>query len=410
MYILGRKKISKIILSILLASIMMIPLFLDNDVKASVKNEEIIETNIKLDSGWIQHFEGTSWGHTVIQTSDGGYLVGGGTGYDEGSDALLIKVDSEGNEQWNTTFGTSVGWDAFEGLVETTDGGFVASGTKAAKGFLAKVDVNGNHLWEKTYGGLIDGYLIDVRQTADDGFITTGLYYSETRKGWLIKTDSNGNQIWSKTYGGDYPVTLHTVKITDDGGLILSGWEERGTNDFIAWAIKTDSDGNVEWDNFYECSDVFHSGMQTSDGGYIFTGSVTVLSKLSLGQICLMKADSDGNELWNKTFGTFFFFETSLWVEETIDTGYIVIGIHRGLGTIFNLIKNSYFFPLRSKIWIIKTDSNGNLAWDKKIGTGFGRCVKQTTDNGFILTGQKGAYNKPEGVILIKTDENGNTK
>jgi hypothetical protein len=410
MYISWMKKVSKIILSILVASTMMMPLFRDNNVKASVKNEEIIETNIKLNSGWIKHFEGTSWGHTVIQTSDGGYLVGGGSGYDEGSDALLIKTDSTGNTTWETTFGNSLGWDAFEGLIETSDGGFVASGTKAAKGFLAKVDADGNHLWEKTYGGSTNGYLIDVRQTSDEGFITTGLYYSEPRKGWLIKTDSNGNQTWSKTYGGDYPVTLHSVKITDDEGFILSGWEERGTNAFFAWAIKTDSEGNVEWDKFYECSNVFHSGTQTADGGYIFTGSITLFSKLNLGQICLVKTDSEGNELWNETFGTPFFFETSLWVEETIDGGYIVIGIHWGLGTIFNLIKNNYFFPLRSKIWIIKTDSNGNLTWDKKIGTGFGRCVKQTTDNGFILTGQKGAYNKPEGVILIKTDENGDTK
>jgi hypothetical protein len=201
-------------------------------------NHKTISTT--LNGGWIKHFEGTSWGHTVIQTSEGGYLVGGGTGYNEGSDALLIKTDSEGNKEWETSFGNTFGWDAFEGLVEGNDGGFVASGTKDSKGFLVKVDADGNHLWEKTFGGSVDGYCIDVSQTSDDGFILTGIYYSETRMGWLIKTDSDGNEIWSKTFGGDIPGTLHSVRITSDGGFILSGWKTG-----MSWAIKTDENGNI---------------------------------------------------------------------------------------------------------------------------------------------------------------------
>jgi hypothetical protein len=360
-------------------------------------NYETISTS--LNGGWIKHFEGSSWGHTVIQASDGGYLVGGGTGYNEGSDALLIKTDSEGDKEWETSFGNTLGWDAFEGLEETTDGGFVASGIKAAKGFLAKVDADGNHLWEKTYGGSIDGYCIDVEQTSDNGFILTGIYYSEPRMGWLVKTDGNGNEVWSKTFGGDIPGTLHSVRITSDGGFILSGWKTG-----MSWAIKTDENGDIEWENYYE--GLFHSGMQTSDGGYIFTGSISKI--LNLKDIYIVKVDSEGNELWNLDFGTLFTSETSLWVEETSDGGFIVIGIYLGIGTILNYLQNNHFFPLWSKIWIIKTDSNGNLEWDQKVESGFGRCVKQTTDGGFILTGQRGTYNSPEGVLLIKTDENGN--
>jgi hypothetical protein len=400
-----RKKSNKIIFSILVVSILMVPLLSENNAIANLNIEEKSEINIHLESEWLTHFKGTSWGHTVIQTGDGGYLVGGGTGYDEGSDALLIKTDSEGNMEWETTFGDSLGWDAFEGLLETFEGDFVASGIKSGKGFLAKVDANGNHVWEKTYGGSTDGYCIDVRQTDDSGFILVGLYYLEPRRGWLIKTDSEGNENWSKIYGGDFPVTFHSVKITDEGGFIISGWENR-PDKAVSWAVKTDFYGNIEWDEFYGC-DVFHSGMQTSDGGYIFTGSFTDFSKLELGQICLVKTDSEGNEVWCKTFGTPFFKETSLWVEETFDGGYIVIGIYRGIGTLINFIQTDHLFPLISKIWIIKTNSTGNLTWDRKICFGFGRCVKQTPDGGFILTGQKGAYNKPKGVLLIKTDENG---
>lgn len=378
-------------------------------IQALRNGESKVLGNTENGNGWVKHFEGTSWGHTVIQTSDGGYLVGGGTGYTDDSDALLIKTDSEGNLQWETTFRSLSGWDAFEGLVEASDGGFVASGTKGLRGFLVKVDINGDKVWEKTYGGTTSGYCIDVRQTDDNGFILTGIFYSEPRSGWLIKTDSEGNEIWSKTYGGENPVTCHTVRITDDGGFIMPGWEDDPEGLFpLSWVVKTDASGNVEWENFYDSCNNFHSGVQTSDGGYMFAGGASSVFPLNIKQIILVKTDAEGNEVWSKDFGTPIFQEVSMWVEETSDGGCVVIGDYMGLGTLINFIQTGHFFPLYSQIWLIKTDSDGNLEWDSKVEAGFGRCVKQTSDGGYILTGQRGSYNNPEGVLLIKTDENGN--
>jgi hypothetical protein len=394
-----RKRSKKIILSILVAFIILMPLFLDIGIKAKVKTENDIKLNLK--SGWVKHFEGTSWGHTVIQTSDGGYLIGGGTGWDTGSDALLIKTDSEGNKEWEKKFGY-MGWDAFEGLCETNDGSFAASGIDSARGYLVKIDADGNLIWHKNYG-TDTGYCIDLRQTLDGGFILAGYYYTEPSSGWLIKTDSEGNELWSKNYIGEHPRTIHSVRITSDGGFILSGWENT-----TAWALKTDNNGNIEWEQFYDWTGVFHSGMQTSDGGYIFTGPVKPSFLLDWSQIHLVKTDSEGNVLWTRDYGTLFFTETSLWVEETEDNGFIVVGNYLGIGTSINYIQTGILFPLWGKIWIIKTDSNGDFEWDNKIESGLGRCVKQTIDNGFIITGQRGSYNYPEGVLLIKTDENGN--
>jgi hypothetical protein len=362
-----------------------------------------------VDAGWIKHFEGTSWGHTVIQTSDGGYLVGGGTGFNDGSDAVLLKTDGDGNKQWQTTFGNSLGWDAFEGLVETSDGGFAASGTKAEKGFLAKVDKDGNKLWEKTYGGSTQGYCIDVRQTEDEGFILAGIYYSEPRSGWLIRTDNEGNELWAKTYGGGAPATIHTVRITSDGGFVLIGWKTPSEGLFDdGWAVKTDREGNIEWENTYAGGDFFHSGLQTSDGGYIFTGGKSILNPLNTCQLCLVKTDAEGNEVWRKDFGTPYFSEMSLWIEETKDGGFIIIGHFLGIGLVINYVQNGAFMPLWSKIWLLKTDRTGNVEWDNKLATGYGRCVKPTSDNGFIIAGHTGSYNFPEGIVLVKTDENGN--
>lgn len=395
------KKIIGIVVVTLLIGTVVLPV-LGTEVKYELQS-------ISLDSGWIKHFEGTKWSSSVIQTSDGGYLVAGGTGYYEGSDALLIKTDAEGNQQWETTFGGTSGWDAFDGLVETSDGGFAASGIKAERGFLAKVDAGGNALWEKTYGGSTDGWCMDVRQTEDNGFITTGLYYEEPRRGWLIKTDSEGNEEWSKTYGEEYPVRLYSVGITDDGGFILAGSEENPDKLFpISWAVKTHVSGNVEWENFYESANKFRSGVQTLDGGYIFVGDVTLVSTLNIRQSAVVKTDADGNEVWSKNFGLPIFQESSFCVEETSDGGLVVIGHYMGFGTLINELQNGVFLPFWSKMWLLKIDADGNLEWDKKIETGIGRSVKQTADGGFIVTGVKGAYNYPKGILLIKTDQNGN--
>lgn len=364
-----------------------------------------------LNVGWIKHFEGTSWGHNVIQTSDGGYLVAGGTDYSGSSDALLIKTDLMGNIQWKKELG-SLGWDAFEGLCELSEGNFVASGIDSGKGFLVKIDPDGEIIWQKQYGDSTDCYFIDLIETSDGCLAMSGYYFPEgasSSDAWFMKTDIDGNEIWSFTYGIEGKDSFHSLSETSDYGFILCGWKSGP-----ALAIKIDSSGNIEWEKTYESISFLHSGMETSDGGYIFTGGgplhSSLLYKLGIGgfsQIFLLKTDSQGNELWIKDFG-FFSHELGMWVEETEDEGFILIGNYLGIGVFLNKFQNNHFFPLWSKIWIIKTDSDGNHKWDKKIETGFGRCVRQTTDGGFILTGQRGAYNIPKGVLLIKTDENGN--
>ena len=199
-----------------------------------------------------------------------------------------------------------------------------------------------------------------------------------------------------------------TGKLTDDGGLIISGWEYR-PDKVISWAVKTDASGNVEWENSYDSCQYLRSGVQTSDGGYIFVGASYQVNPLST-QLVLIKTDADGNELWSKTFGLPFFSETSWWIEETSDGGYVFTGNYLGIGKFINFIQTKFemAFDLWSKLWIIKTDADGNIEWDNKSETGFGRCVKQTSDGGYKVTGYRGGYTNPKGLLLIKTDENGN--
>jgi hypothetical protein len=258
----------------------------------------------------------------------------------------------------------------------------------------------------KTFGGTNMDTGSCVRQTTDGGYIIAGYtnysYYSYPNVGgdvWLIKTDSDGNEIWNKTFGGQNIDWSNCVQQTTDGGYIITGYTEIYSGPEIGdvWLIKTDSDGNEIWNKTYGGTDyceVSYSVQQTTDGGYIITG---ITGPLSDGDVWLIKTDSDGNEIWNKTYGGIGLLDAGLCVRQTNDGGYIITGAKGQSDNIY------------CDVWLIKTDSNGNKMWDKTFGCqrgDLGMCVQQTTDGGYIITGYTELYIKGD-IWLIKTDSNG---
>jgi hypothetical protein len=367
---------------------------------------------------WMKTYGGnlTDVGNFIEQTTDGGYIFTGYTySYGMGeSDIWFIKTDREGDTLWTKTFGGDE-YDFAQSVHQTSDGGYVIIGSKdelydylnykyiLGNIWLIKTNAQGDTLWTKTYGGDYRDIGYDIQQTTNGGYIITG-YTESFGKGltdlWLIKTDSKGDTLWTKTFGGDLRDQGFSVQQTTDEGYIIMGYTNSygvGSDDF--WLVKTDSNGDTLWTKTFGGSqrDYSLNIKQTNDNGYIIIGT-TLSFGAGEGDIWLIKTDSNGDSLWTKTFGGEHL-DTGSSVQPTTDGGYIICG------------STSSFGAGGSDVWLIKTDSEGDILWMKTIGgtlSDYSRYIQQTTDNGYIIIGNTDSFGAGKSDFwLIKTDAEG---
>jgi hypothetical protein len=250
----------------------------------------LIKTDANGNQQWAKKFGGVvdDWFNYVQQTSDGGYIITGVTSsYGDGdADAWLIKTDDNGTQQWYKTFGGPKN-DIAKSILQTNDGGYILAGGYSTGGssyeaWLIKTDANGNQLWSKTFGD--EEMTNSVEQTSDGGYILAGyvgMYDNTDSYAALIKTDAKGIQIWSKRFGSEKMAdTMNSVQQTSDGGYILAGsTRSYGAGGSDAWLIKTDANGNEQWDREKTFggtgNDIANSVVQTSDGGYLVAGVIS---------------------------------------------------------------------------------------------------------------------------------------
>lgn len=304
----------------------------------------------------------TEVANSLVQTTDGGYALAGYTSsYGAGNfDFWLVKTDSDGFFEWSQTYG-GTGYDLAHSLIQTGDGGYALGGITDSFGagsndfWLIKTDKRGNMQWNQTYGGIDDDKGTALVQTGDNGYAFagyTGSYGVGSYDSWLVKTYSNGTLEWSQTYGGTNADLTTSLVQTADGGFALAGYTASygvGGSDF--WLVKTDSSGSFEWNQTYggAISDYAHSVVQTEDGGYALAGETNSYGAGNY-DFWLVKTYSNGTLEWTQTYGGAQG-DYAASVVQTDDGGYAIAG------------ETDSFDFSNTDIWLVKTGVESGLTW-----------------------------------------------
>lgn len=262
------------------------------------------------------------------------------------------------------------------------------------------------YTWEKYFGGWDIEIGYSVQPTTDYGYIIAG--YTGTFGGpeylLLIKTDNFGNQQWSKTFGGEGQNRGHCVRQTSDGGYIITGTTEmhggNGGND--VWLIKTLPNGGEEWSKTFGGSgdDEGWCVRSTADGGYIVVGTTSSFGA-GVHDVYLIKTLADGTEEWSTTFGDIYS-DRGYSVRQFSDGGYIIAGSTQATAP-----------PYDDNAYLIKTDASGIEEWSAAYGTlsdldDGGTCAHAVHGGGWILVGYTHAtVGGDSDAWMIKTDYNG---
>jgi len=357
-------------------------------------------------------------GNSIIQTSDGGYAIAGYTrSFGAGEkDVYVVKLDAHGNLQWTKAIGGKY-WDEGHSIIQTSDGGYAIAGSTSSFGageadvYVVKLDANGNLQWTKTIGGPESDRGNSLIQTSDGGYAIAG-YTNSFGAGngdvYVVKLDANGNLQWTKAIGGPKYEEGRSIIQTSDGGYVIAGSTfSFGTGETIGedldgvdkdvYVVKLDANGNLQWTKTIggKYWDEGHSIIQTSDGSYVIAG--TTRSFGAGGEdVYVIKLDANGNLQWTKTIGGPES-EGGNSLIQTSDGSYVIAGTTRSFGA------------GGEDVYVVKLDANGNLQWTKTIEVKNEYLSEpsliQTSDGGYAIAGKATPFGLD--VYVVKLDKNG---
>ncbi len=223
---------------------------------------------------WDKTFGGSSddMGFSIIQTENGGYAIAG----------YAIFPRREKKDDWRSKLGY-----------------IILEKSKRQDFWIIKLDKNGNMEWDEIFGEEMTDVARSIIQTKDGGYAVVGSIwtkYVRKRDFWLIKLGENGNKEWEKTFDKDEHDIAYSIIQTKDGGYAIAGGTgKRFWGEINCWVIKLDAKGNMEWDNDFGGIgwDEIYSIIQTKDGGFIAAGNAWSKGA-GRGDVYVVKLDRRG--------------------------------------------------------------------------------------------------------------------
>lgn len=347
---------------------------------------------------------------SIVQTNDGGYAILGYTqsnDFDiinksnESFDFWVMKFSSDDTLLWQQTYGGSDD-DRGTDIINTNDGGLallgyskstdidISENAGAQDFWMIKITSEGTISWQKTFGFLGADIGSSLVQTSDNGYLITGVLDVSASNGqgnakstqtqhaggdvWAIKLDSSGDLEWSRYFGGSFTDTpFGVVETLDNSFIIIASSDSEdfnisnnlGTYDF--WILKISNDGNLIWEKSFGGSEIDEPRgiTSTNDGNFIIVGDTRssdqdVTNNNGGADLWMLKISSEGDKIWQKTFGGSSF-DVARSISKTQDNGFIIAGNTRSSdGGFTNQGQND--------AWILKVDNNGNKIWENFVG------------------------------------------
>ncbi len=351
------------------------------------------------------HFQDNCF--SLVDTSDGGYLIGGWTDWEFRNASyswsidnfFLLKADKNGNQEWYRIYGDN---QSFMGgyVCEAPGGGYVLAGGLGQYDIgsigLIKVDADGQTLWEKNYRKGFDGRVKSLA-AVPDGYILAGTCNGSV---FLMRFDPEGNLIWDCSY--DVPgLDAGRVLPTTDGGFIVAGGPAFMANSRM-FLMKTDAGGNESWIKYYGSE--FAGGTSVIEdraGGYVIVGHESTTNtwpseEYQGSDVYVVRTDRDGNVLWDNTYVTSPDDDYANDIVQADDSGYTVTGTA--------VRSRSGRYVIDSDAFLLRLDSNGTQQWLKKFGSpgkAYGIALLKCDDGAIVLAGER--HNSD--ILLIKSPD-----
>ncbi|MBL7963803.1 MAG: T9SS type A sorting domain-containing protein [Flavobacteriales bacterium] len=217
-------------------------------------------------------------------------------------DFWVLRIDSFGEVQWSRCYGGSA-YDAAQGIIESADGGFViGGGTLSNNGdvtgnhggydcWIVKVNGNGDIQWQQTFGGSGFESISDVAELTSGDIVAVGSTESldgdvggvaGLRDVWVVRASASGALLWQNTYGGSFDESAFTVVETEFGGYVIGGTTSSNDGDVVGsngqrdfWLFELSDENVMLWQGCYGGSADDNGQVLLVDGvdGYCFAGT-----------------------------------------------------------------------------------------------------------------------------------------
>jgi len=352
--------------------------------------------SLTLNAQWARTYGGIDFDRAffIQQTSDGGYVAAGYTASGGAgiSDFWVLKLSLAGVIEWQHAYGGS-GDDVAYSVQETSDGGYVVAGYTYSFGagesdyWILKLTSEGDVEWQYTYGGIGDETAYAIQETSDGGYIVAGythFFGASTSDTWILKLTSEGDIEWQHIYGGTGDDVAYSVQETSEGGYIVAGSTQYlGDQDHDFWVLKLTSTGFFEWQRIYGGygDDVAYFIQETRDEGYVVAGDTDSFG-VNESELWVLKLTSIGNIEWERIYGGSDNDYLNC-IQETSDGGYVVTG-------------NTYSFGAGdSDILALKLSFAGDIEWQRAYGGSeedAAYFIQGTSDEGYIAAGYTDSF------------------